>query len=120
MASMTRLRCVLAVNDLSASVEYYTNVLGLAVDFEVPGWAFLSRDAFQVMLGECTDATPAHELGDHSYFAYVTIDAIDDFYREVLAKGGEPTQPPEDKPWDMREFSVRTPEGHRITFGQQL
>ena len=120
MASMTRLRCVLAVNDLKASVAYYANVLGMAVDFEVPGWAFLSRDAFQVMLGECTDAMPARELGDHSYFAYVTVDAIDDFYREVIARGAEAPQSPTNKAWGMREFAVRTPEGHRITFGQQL
>ena len=87
MASMTRLRCVLAVNDLSASVEYYTNVLGLAVDFEVPGWAFLSRDAFQVMLGECTDAMPASALGDHSYFVHVLVDGVDAYYEEIAARG---------------------------------
>jgi len=25
-----------------------------------------------------------------------------------------------DKPWGMREFGVRTPDGHRIMFGQEL
>jgi uncharacterized glyoxalase superfamily protein PhnB len=120
MASMNRLRCVLAVRDLAASVAYYTKVLGMALDFEAPGWAFLSRGAFQVMLGECADAMPAHETGDHSYFAYVTVEAIDDLHAQVRANGADVMQPLLNKPWGMREFGVRTPDGHRIMFGQEL
>jgi uncharacterized glyoxalase superfamily protein PhnB len=113
-------RCVLAVNDLASSVDYYTRVLGLVIDFEVEGWAFLSRGAFRLMLGECRDAVPARDLGDHSYFAYVTVDVIDPYYEEVRANGAEFTQHLASKPWGMREFGVRTPEGHRIMFGQEL
>ncbi len=120
MTSMTRMRSVLAVNDLASSVDYYTRVLGLTIDFEVDGWAFLSRGSFKVMLGECIDAMPARELGDHSYFAYVTVDAIDSYYEEVSANGADFTQHLSNKPWGMREFGVRTPEGHRIMFGQEL
>jgi catechol 2,3-dioxygenase-like lactoylglutathione lyase family enzyme len=65
MADLTRVRCVLAVRELAASVELYTRVLGMALDFTAPGWAFLSRGSFRLMLGECSDAIPAHELGDH-------------------------------------------------------
>lgn len=120
MTSMTQVRCVLAVNDLASSVEYYTRVLGLLVDFEVDGWAFLSRGSFRVMLGECTGAIPAREMGDHSYFAYVTVDGIDGYYEEVRANGAEFMQHLSNKSWGMREFGVRTPEGHRIMFGQEL
>ena len=120
MAELTKVRSVLAVRDLAASVEYFAGVLGMAIDFTVPGWAFLSRGSFRVMLGECTDAIPAHELGDHSYFVYVTVEAIDELYAELVANGVTLTQPLASKPWGMREFGVRTPEGHRIMFGQEL
>jgi catechol 2,3-dioxygenase-like lactoylglutathione lyase family enzyme len=120
MSSMTKVRCVLAVNHLASSVEYYTRVLGLEIDFEVEGWAFLSRGPFRLMLGECADAIPARDLGDHSYFAYVTVDGIDNYYEEVRTNGAEFTQPLSSKPWGMREFGVRTPDGHRIHFGQEL
>lgn len=120
MTSMTKVRCVLAVNDLASSVDYYTRVLGLEIDFEAPGWAFLSRGSFRLMLGECADAVPAREMGDHSYFAYVTVDGIDDYYAEVRANGAELMQHLSNKSWGMREFGVRTPEGHRIMFGQEL
>ena len=120
MADLTRLRCVLAVHDLERSVGYYTGVLGMAIDFTAPGWAFLSRGSLRLMLGECRDALPAHDTGDHSYFVYVTVDGIDEFYNEVVGNGATLTQRLADKPWGMREFGIRTPDGHRIMFGQEL
>ena len=120
MAALTNLRSVLAVKDLAMSVEFYRSMLGFRLDFEVPGWAFLSRDRFQVMLGECPDAMAAHETGDHSYFAYVTVDGIDALYRELVARNVPRVQELGNKPWGMREFGVRTPDGHRIMFGQRI
>ena len=120
MADLTKVRCVLAVQNLDASVDYYTRVLGMAIDFTAPGWAFLSRGSFRLMLGHCADVVPAHEMGDHSYFVYVTIEGIDEFYGELVGNGAELTQTLSSKPWGMREFGIRTPDGHRIMFGQEL
>ncbi len=120
MPELTDFRCVLAVKDLPVSVAFYRERLGFNLDFEVPGWAFLSRDRFRVALGECADAMAAHETGDHSYFAYVTVDGIDELYREFVAKNVPRVQELSDKSWGMREFGVRTPDGHRIMFGQRI
>jgi uncharacterized glyoxalase superfamily protein PhnB len=117
---MTDVRYVLAVPSLARSVPYYRDQLGLSLDFAVEGWAFLSRDRFRVMLGECADAMPAHETGDHSYFAYITVDDVDALYRELVANGVTAVDDPADKPWGMREFGIRTPDGHRIRFGQSV
>jgi uncharacterized glyoxalase superfamily protein PhnB len=120
MPALTDLRCVLAVRNLAVSVAFYREMLGFGLDFEVPGWAFLSRDRFRIMLGECADAMPAHETGDHSYFAYVAVEGIDELYRELVARNVPRVQDLSDKPWGMREFGVRTPDGHRIMFGQRI
>jgi uncharacterized glyoxalase superfamily protein PhnB len=120
MPALIDARCVLAVKDLAVSVRFYREMLGFDLDFEVPGWAFLSRDRFRVMLGECRDAMAAAETGDHSYFAYVTVDDIGTLYRELAAKGVARVQELADKPWGMREFGVRTPDGHRIMFGERI
>jgi catechol 2,3-dioxygenase-like lactoylglutathione lyase family enzyme len=120
MSSFTNLRSVLAVRDLAVSVRYYRDTLGLTLDSEAPGWAFLSRGRLQVMLGECTDAMRAEETGDHSYFAYVTVEGIDDLHRELSAKDIQIIHQLSDKPWGMREFGVQTPDGHRIMFGESL
>lgn len=122
MGTMVSARSVLAVRDLETSTRFYMDVLGFRRDFGdgSDGWSFLSRDGFRVMLGECADATPAGDLGDHSWFAYVTVEGIDELFREVSGRGASITSMPADKPWGLREFGVRTPDGHRITFGQPL
>ena len=120
MTEISNVRFVLAVLDLKTSTDYYTSVLGLAIDFEAPGWSFLSRGKFRVMLGECTDAIPPAELGDHSYYGYMTVDDIDALYGEYEESGVQFTQRLADKPWGMREFGIRTIDGHRLMFGQEL
>jgi uncharacterized glyoxalase superfamily protein PhnB len=72
------------------------------------------------MLGECTDATPPSELGDHSWYGYVTVGDAAALFSEYTQSGAELTQHLADKPWGMREFGVRTIDGHRLTFGQEL
>lgn len=122
MPGISAVRCVLAVRDLAASTQFYTSVLGFTRDFGdgSDGWSFLSRGEFRVMLGECPDAMPAGELGDHSWFAYVTVEDIDALAAELLGKGTELLTPLATKPWGMREFTLRTPDGHRIAFGQPV
>jgi len=121
VSEMTKVRFVLAVPNLERSVAYYTGSLGMEVDFTVPGWAFLSRGpVFRLMLGECADALPPSELGDHSYFGYITVSDVDALYKEYAGRDIEFTQHVASKPWGMREFGVRTCDGHRIMFGQEL
>ena len=119
MAHIINSRYVLAVRDLELSTKYYLDVLGFQRDpIAAAGWSFLTRDTVRVMLGECSDAQPAGELGDHSYLAYWNIEGIDEFYRELVSKGALVTSPPTNKPWGLREFFLRTPDGHRIVCGQ--
>ena len=106
---------------MAISTRYYTDVLGFTRDpIDAGGWSFLTRDTFRVMLGECPDATPASGLGDHSYVAYWNIDGVDDFYREIAARGAIVTSAPTNQPWGLREFGLRTPDGHRITCGERV
>jgi predicted enzyme related to lactoylglutathione lyase len=120
MPRFVNTRCVLAVRDLAVSTRFYMEVLGFTRDFGdgSDGWSFLSRDAFRVMLGECVDATPAGELGDHSWYAYVTVEGVDALHAEVAGRGAEILSRPATKPWGLREFSLRTPDGHRLVFGE--
>ena len=122
MVKLIESRLVLAVGDLRASTQFYTDVLGFGRDFgdESTGWSFLSRDGFKVALGECRDERPASEIGDHSYVAYVTVKGVDALYQEVVARGAQTISPPTTEPWGMREFGLRTPDGHRMRFGEPV
>ena len=120
MPKLNQVRCVLAVNDHRKSADFYREKLGFKLDLEVEGWFFLSRDNFKVMLGHCPDQVPAAKIGDHSWFAYADMDDVDGLYTEYKAKGVKIIQELVNRPWGTREFSIETPDGHRIMFGQEI
>lgn len=111
---------VLAVNDLAASKKFYLEKLGFTEDVTVDGWAFLSRGACRLRLGDCPDAVPMSKTQDHSWFAYLHVSDAAELYRETVRNGVEIWHPIADKSWGMREFAIVTPDGHRIVFGEQL
>ena len=119
MATILQNHYVLAVHNLAQLTQFFAG-LGFSVVSEPPGWVFVQKDNTMVMLGECGDALPASELGDHSYLGYLLVDDVDSYYQEIMGNGVTITSPVSDKPWGMREFSVKSPEGHRFTVGQWL
>ena len=72
------------------------------------------------MVGHCQGEMLAKDTNNHSYFAYVNCEGIDELFSEYKERGVEFTQKIADKPWGLREFGVVTPEGHRIMFGQEI
>ena len=119
--TILRTNFVLAVPDLERSAAFYREVLGFEIrQMGDPGWRMYVRDACRIMAGECPDATPVAELGDHSYFAYLVVDDIDAFHEKVAAAGVDFVKALVTEPWGMREFGVRTIDGHRIMFGQEV
>jgi predicted enzyme related to lactoylglutathione lyase len=122
MPKVMRTSFVIAVPDLEASAAFYRDVLGFTVDDpdSVPGWRFYSLGACTIMAGRCPNAINPAKLGDHSYFAYLEIDDIDVYYQSVRAAGAQICQALRDEPWGMREFCLRTVDGHRIMFGSPI
>jgi predicted enzyme related to lactoylglutathione lyase len=112
---------VLAVPDLERSAAFYQDVLGFSVqDMGDPGWRMFVHDDCRIMAGECRDAMPAASTGYHSYFAYLVVDDADAWHRRVVDAGVEIVKAIKDEPWDMREFGLRTVDGHRIMIGHEL
>jgi catechol 2,3-dioxygenase-like lactoylglutathione lyase family enzyme len=111
---------VLAVHNARESARFYADVLGFHVVHEDPSWIFVARDKFMVMLGECPDDMHPSHLGCHNYFAYLRVDDVDAFHAQLQAKGVQPLDLVEDKSWGMREFGIKTPDGHRITVGEEI
>ncbi len=118
---LARPRYVIAVPDLERSTGYYRDVLGFDVQWQdVPGWRLFVRDACLVMAGECPGAPPARDIGDHSYVAYLEVQDVDALHAELGARGVEVVKPLRDEPWGLREFGIRTIDGHRMMFGEAL
>ena len=78
---------VLAVNDLEKIEGYFLEKLGFSVRFRVDGWSFLSLGRLHVMVGHCPDELPARDTHEHSYFAYVNCDGINEIYHDYQQRG---------------------------------
>ena len=112
---------VIAVPDLEASAAFYRDVMGFEVrEIGDPGWRMFVNDHCRIMAGECPDAIPPAYLGDHSYYAYLVVDEVDDYFASVKAAGAEILKDVRSEPWGMREFALRTADGHRIMVGKDL
>jgi len=112
---------VLAVNDIDLSAGYFSEKLGFTLTWaDASDWRLVQRDGVRVMLGKCPNATPAAQLGPHSWFAYLDVENVDDLHSEFIDSGAIILQPPSDKSYGMRELVIATPDGHRIVFGQDI
>ena len=120
MSTILQNHYVLAVHDARRSADFYVRVLGFEVVAEPSGWVFVKKDHCMIMLGECPDDLPPSELGCHNYFAYLRVSDADQYYKDLQSKGAEILSAIQDKPWKMREFALRTVDGHRITIGHSL
>lgn len=111
-------RYVISVPNVRRAAEYYRDVLGFEV-IEIPdsGWRFLRRDGCMIMAGECPDALSPDALGDHSYFAYLEVDDIEASHTSLVTRGADVVKPLRLESWGMREFGIRTIDGHRIMLG---
>ena len=120
MPSILKNHYVLAVHDARASAKFYVDMLGFQITSEHEGWVFVAKDRCMIMLGQCPDDMHPSKLGCHNYFAYLCVDDVDTYYDQVQAKGADLLSQVADKPWGMREFGIRTPDGHRLMIGQTM
>ncbi len=49
-------------------------------------------------------------------FFYLSVDNVDEFYRDLLANGFQPTNEPQNQPWGNREFMLSDPDGYNLVF----
>ena len=95
-------------------------MLDFKIVAEPAGWIFVAKDHCTIMLGECPNEKSPADLGCHSYFAYLKVDDADRYYLNLKTRGADLLSAIEDKPWGMREFALRTIDGHRLTIGHAL
>lgn len=107
-------RFVIDVPDLKKSSAYYSDVLGFSVKDMGPGWMLYTLETCLIMAGEWPGRAP------DAYFAYIEIDGIDAYYQQLLAARVEVLKELVSESWGMKEFLIRTVDGHRIMFGQDL
>lgn len=104
----------LPLQDVSAGVAYYRDVLGFGINYQQEDLGVLDRDAVRVLL----IARTTRHTGIGS--AYVYVDDADALHAELRGRGARVEGDPVSHPWGLRDFRVLDPEGNQITFGQPL
>lgn len=118
-------------SSVADSIAFYCETL----DFEVHTWPDPDPTAFMSKYGSISREGALVHLSAHAgdgvfgNVVYVRVDDIAELYEKLIARGlakpqdGESaglTMVPVDQTWGMREFSVRDPDGNRMTFGQAI
>ena len=113
-----RLHPVLRVRDIRAAVEFYTTRLGFTFGFswpegEAPTYAGVNLGDVQIFL----DQGEQHGAGLEICFVVSNADELCEAQR---ANGVEILMEPGDRPYGIRDYSVRDLNGYRLTFGHYI
>ena len=115
MARFVNARPNLLVQDVSASVEFYTDTLGfeaVAVMGEPLFFALLVNEGAEIALVQ-TDEPQASGC-------YIYVTGVDELYDDLLSDGAEITNPLTTQPWGNRDFVIADPDGHQIALGERM
>ena len=104
---------ILRVADLAASVTYYVDRLGFAVEWRDGLAASVRRDRASIML-------VAGDQGHAGTWLWLSTRDVDALYAEFGARGAMLRHPPTNLRWGSRECQVRDPDGHVLRFGSDL
>jgi len=113
-----QLHAGLAVADLQAAIDFYVTKLGFFPAFqygEPPNFAGVNLGHVQIFL-ETGTPTPNGDSAA-AYFLVGDVDALYEFHR---ANGVEVAVPIDDRPYAIRDYTVRDLYGHYLVFGQHL
>lgn len=106
----------LSVSDVRAAADFYANKLGFDVAFtegDPPTFAGVNLGRVQIFLSK---GTPAPQ-GCSVYFVVSDADGLYEFHR---ANGVEIVEAPQDRPYKLRDYTVRDLDGYYLNFGHRL
>jgi len=123
-ASGMRLRLELIVEDMDASIDFYTKVLGFEVLREHPGdYASLRCGGVTLGIGPISKLPEEGEYFTREIASLqrglgaeivLEIDYVDEWYRRVSGCGYPVFEPPQDRPWGLRDFRIVDPDGYYL------
>jgi GNAT superfamily N-acetyltransferase len=105
---------ILPVPDVTAAVDHYHRILGFNVDFlwqNPPTHAGVSREKAGVQF----TLNPARAIKCQTELFFF-VEGLDDLYATHRHSGAHIVSSIENKPWGMREYTVRDLWGHELRF----
>ena len=110
--ALRRIMPELPLDNVSAGVAHYRDVLGFEVNYAQHDIGVMDRDGQRLLLIARTERHTG--IGSCSFYV---LDA-DALHAELVAKGANVQGEPVSYPWGLREFKVLDLEGNRLSFAQ--
>jgi catechol 2,3-dioxygenase-like lactoylglutathione lyase family enzyme len=112
---MSRLGHVhLPVADLERSLAFYGGLLGFEVEYRDERMAYLPEAGLILDLVDDGDS-----IGGGTVLG-LRCDDADEVFADLAARGAPLADPPEDRPWGVRNFYLTDPDGHDVEYEQAL
>ncbi|MBZ5606274.1 MAG: VOC family protein [Acidobacteriia bacterium] len=109
----------LAVRDVPAAIDFYTNKLGFKLGFtwggDPPTFAGVTLGNVQLFLGKGMPPPPSDVSA-----AFFHVGDADPLYEMHQSNGVEIVQTIADRSYGIRDYAIRDPWGHLIVFGHNL
>ncbi len=104
---------ILHVPDVTATATFYRDVLGFRSDSEGTSddYTVVWRDNAAIHLARGDSQPTGVEL-------FQWVEDVDGCHREVVDRGAEVIMPLGNRPYGIRDFSIRDPNGITVVFGQ--
>jgi len=113
---ITKSTAVLAVADIRETVAFYRDRLGFAERWlwgDPPTFGCIASGSIEVFL--CHEPNLTRHIEGHQHYFW-TEDA-DALHLQHVTAGAPIIRPIENKPWDVREYTVRDCNGYHLRFG---
>lgn len=104
------------MTDLKASLKFYREVLGFDEDFQFGTYAGVHSGEFCLHL--CAHTIWKRPCGGGAVVVFT--DEVDQYCKEVEARGAQIQCQPADQQYGMRDFVMSDPDGNLLTFGCPL
>lgn len=112
----------LRTTDLDGTIRFYTERVGLTLDFRLDFYAGIRSGTGGFHLKRVDSPDPSIEFvdeGGHLHL-YLGVDDVDAFGERLRAAGIELIQPPCDTDWGTRELVFHDDQGHTIYAGMPV
>ena len=122
---------ILAVVDIEASIEFYTQKLGFTHEWSMPpgvngktDFACVKLDGSEILLGTMDFVAQGDEskrgTGIQLYIELSSSVDIDAIYTQAKSTGVNITRPIEDRDWGERAFNFKDPDGYHYMLAKRI
>lgn len=121
----------LFVNDLSKMVKFYSEIIGIDIDWDGNGpYAEFKHEGIRFamyerkMLSELLGKKPSFTTGINGTFELAINvgepENVDVVYKKLIENGAQEIYEPRNEPWKMRSSMIADPEGNLIEIGSDF